>query len=121
MKIAVTVADPDLKSQVDSRFGRAPFFLIVDSDTMEWEAVENSQNLNLSQGAGIQAAQTVSAKAPKVLLTGNCGPKAFKVLRAAGIDVCVGVSGITAEKAVRNYLEGEFTPADDANVEGHWV
>ena len=121
MKIAVTVAAPDLKAQVDSRFGRAPYFLIVDSDTMKWEAVENSQNLNLPQGAGIQAAQTISARAPKVVLTGNCGPKAFKVLKAAGIDVCVGVGGMSVEQAVRNYLEGEFTPADDANVEGHWV
>jgi predicted Fe-Mo cluster-binding NifX family protein len=120
MKIVVSVERPELDAPVDGRFGRAPYFLLVDSDTMGWEAVENSQNLSLSQGAGIQAAQQVVIHSPDVVLTGNCGPKAFRVLEAGGAKVCVGVKG-TAREAVEAYLQGRYTPTPGANVEGHWM
>lgn len=119
MVIAVTVQGNDLQGQVDPRFGRAEHFLIVDSETMGFEVVENEQNLSLPQGAGIQAAQTVAKNRAEVLLTGNCGPKAFKTLQAAGIKVVVGVSG-RIEDAIQAYLRGELHPAAAANVEGHW-
>jgi predicted Fe-Mo cluster-binding NifX family protein len=119
MIIAVTAQGKDVKGDIDPRFGRAKYFLLVDSETMAFEMVENRQNLNLSQGAGIQAAQNVANHQPEVVLTGNCGPKAFKTLRAAGIKVVVGVSG-TIEDAVQSYLRGELEHAKDANVEGHW-
>jgi predicted Fe-Mo cluster-binding NifX family protein len=82
--------------------------------------VENEQNLSLPQGAGIQAAQNVVNHEPEVVLTGNCGPKAFKTLQAAGIQVVVGVSG-KIEDAIQSYLRDEFEHAKDANVEGHWA
>jgi predicted Fe-Mo cluster-binding NifX family protein len=87
---------------------------------MQFEVVENEQNLSLPQGAGIQAAQNVVNREPEVVLTGNCGPKAFKTLQAAGIKVVVGVSG-KVEDAIQAYLRGEFDHAKDANVEGHWA
>jgi predicted Fe-Mo cluster-binding NifX family protein len=120
MIIAVTSRGKDLAGEVDPRFGRANHFLLVDSETMDFQVVENQQSLNLPQGAGIQAAQNVANHEPEVVLTGNCGPKAFKTLQAAGIEVVVGVSG-TIEDAIRAYLRGEFEHAKDANVEGHWV
>jgi len=120
MIIAVTAQGKDVQGDVDPRFGRAKHFLLVDSETMAFEMVENRQNLNLPQGAGIQAAQNVAKHQPEVVLTGNCGPKAFKTLRAAGIKVVVGVSG-KIEDAVRSYLRGELQHAEDANVEGHGV
>ena len=120
MRIAVSVNRPDLDSPVDPRFGRAQFYLLVDSETMASETLENWRNLDLAQGAGIQAAQNLLRRSPEVLLTGNCGPKAFKVLEAGGVKVCVGVRG-TAREAVRGYLEGRYTPSDGANVDGHWV
>lgn len=120
MRIAVTVERADLDAPVEPRFGRAPYFLVVDSDTMAWEAVENRQSLDLPQGAGIQAAQNLLTRSPKVVLTGNCGPKAFRVLQAGAVEVCVGVKG-TAREAVKGYLEGLYVPAQGPNVEGHWV
>ena len=120
MIIAVTAQGRDLKGDVDPRFGRAKHFLFVDSETMSFEVVENQQNLSLPQGAGIQAAQHVVNHEPEVVLTGNCGPKAFKTLQAAGIKVVVGVSG-KIEDALQAYLRGDFEHAKDANVEGHWV
>ena len=119
MKIAVSVDRPDLDASVDPRFGRARYFLLVDSETLAWEKVENWKNLDLSQGAGIQTAQNLLRHNPAVVLTGNCGSKAYKVLEARGVKLCVGISG-TAREAVRAYLEGRFTPAQGPNVDGHW-
>ena len=119
MIIAVSAQGTDLRGEVDPRFGRAKHFLLVDSETMGFQVVENEQNLSLPQGAGIQAAQTVAKHQAEVVLAGYCGPKAFKTLEAAGIKVVVGVSG-RIEDAIQAYLRGEFEHAKDANVEGHW-
>jgi predicted Fe-Mo cluster-binding NifX family protein len=120
MRIAVTTQGNDLSAQIDSRFGRAPKFLVVDTETMRFDVVANTQSLDLAQGAGIQSAQNVLVHKPDVVLTGNCGPKAFRVLRAGGIKVIVGVNGRIAD-AVHDYLDGKYAEATEANVEGHWV
>ena len=120
MKIAVSSTGTALSDAVDPRFGRALFFILVDSETMAFEVVKNVQNLNLPQGAGIQAGKTIVNSGAKVLLTGSCGPKAFSVLKQAGIAIAVSVSGTVAE-AVAAYQRGELQTADEANVEGHWV
>ena len=120
MKIAVTATGENLSSEIDPRFGRALRFMIVDPDTMETELVENAQNLNLPQGAGIQAAQTIASQKVEVLITGNCGPKAFKVLEAAGIKVITEARG-RIDEVIEQFKKGELKHADEANVEGHWV
>ena len=120
MIIAVTAEGRNLTAEVDPRFGRAQRFLLVDSETMKFEVVENRQSLNLPQGAGIQAAQNLVNHGAQVLLTGSCGPKAFRTLVAAGIKVVVGVRG-RIEDVVSDYLEGKYQQATGANVEGHWA
>lgn len=120
MIIAVTAQAKDLSGDIDPRFGRASHFLLVDSETMHFQVVENRQSLDLPQGAGIQAAQTLANHQPEVVLTGNCGPKAFKTLEAAGIKVVIGVRGKIYD-AIHAYLQGELAHAEGANVEGHWV
>jgi len=120
MRIAVPVDGNDMDGRVDSRFGRAQAFLIVETATMSFERIDNEQNLNLPQGAGIQSAQTVIKQKPDVVLTGNCGPKAFQVFQAAGVEVVVGVSG-GIRQAVRAYMEGKYQPSSKANVDGHWM
>jgi predicted Fe-Mo cluster-binding NifX family protein len=110
----------DVGGEVDPRFGRAPRFLIVNTETMEVEVIENTQSLDLPQGAGIQAAQNVLTAKPDMVLTGNCGPKAFKVLQAAHVKVVVGVKGKIMD-ALQALLAGEYQPVEEANVEGHWV
>ena len=119
MRVAVPTTGDGLGSEVDVRFGRAPKFLLVDTDTMSFESIENAQNLNLPQGAGIQSAQNVIQHKPDVVLTGNCGPKAFQVFQAAGVEVVVGASGTVLE-AVQAYMDGKYRKARSANVEGHW-
>ncbi len=119
MKIIVSASGPDLDSQVDSRFGRAPYFLAVDLDTMTYEALVNQQNLQASQGAGVQAAALVARHQPIAVLTGHCGPKAFQTLKAASIPVIVGVEG-TVREAVERYKAGQLQPAKGPDVHTHW-
>jgi predicted Fe-Mo cluster-binding NifX family protein len=119
MKIAVTSQGKELDSQVDPRFGRAAYILIVDPETWNFEILDNKENLNAFQGAGIQAASSISSKGAEVLLTGSCGPNAFKTLNAAGIKVANGASG-TVRDAVKAFMEGEMPLSDSPDVEGHW-
>lgn len=119
MKIAVTSKGRDLGSEVDPRFGRAAFILIVDTDSLEFEVLDNSENVNAFKGAGIQAAAMMSDSGVKALLTGSCGPNAFRVLKAAKIDVANDTSG-TVRDAIQAFNGGKVSFSDAANVEGHW-
>ena len=119
MKIAVTSTGIDLDSKVDPRFGRASYILVVDSETFEFEVLNNKENVNALKGAGIQAARMVSDKGANVLLTGFCGPNAFKALKAAKIGVANDARGSVRE-AVKAFLDGKLSLSDEANVEGHW-
>lgn len=116
MKIAVTSKGKDLYSEVDPRFGRAAFFLIVDSETGEYEVLDNGENVNAFKGAGIQAARMISEKGAEVLVTGFCGPNAFKAIQAANIKVANNASGSVID-AMTAYLDGKLPLADGANVE----
>ena len=120
MKAAITSTGKELSSNLDPRFGRAPYFIIVDPETMTFEVVENAQNINLPQGAGIQAGKTIADHNVDVLITGHCGPKAFKVLQNAGVKILTGVGGKVAD-AIEQYKKGELDLAGEADVEGHWV
>lgn len=119
MKIAVTSEGIDMDSEVDPRFGRAPYLLIIDTDTTELEAIDNSANVNAFNGAGIQAAANISEKGAAVLLTGFCGPNAFKTLQAAGIKVIQDVKG-NVRDAVEAFKTGKLSHSESPNVEGHW-
>jgi predicted Fe-Mo cluster-binding NifX family protein len=119
LKIAVSASGSDLEAQVDPRFGRAPFFLIINPDTMEFEVVPNQPNLQAAQGAGVQSAATVARHSPAAVLTGNCGPKAYQTLQSAGIQVIVGVEG-SVKEAVQHYQAGKYQAAPGPNVASHW-
>jgi predicted Fe-Mo cluster-binding NifX family protein len=119
MKIAITSLGPDRNSQVDPRFGRAAYILIVDTVHNGVEAIDNSENINAFKGAGIQAAAMVGRKGAEVLLTGYCGPNAYKTLQAAGVKVVSDVSG-KVEDAVEALIQGNLAFADSANIEAHW-
>jgi predicted Fe-Mo cluster-binding NifX family protein len=120
MKLAITSSGKTLESQVDPRFGRAAYFIIADDGTGTIEAYDNAQSLNASQGAGIQAAETVSRLGAEAVITGHCGPKAFRALRAAGIQVVVGAQG-TVREAIERFRKGEIKPTEAPDVEGHWA
>ncbi|MFW6080482.1 MAG: NifB/NifX family molybdenum-iron cluster-binding protein [Desulfosalsimonas sp.] len=120
MKVAVSSRGQTLDSQLDERFGRAACFLLVDPTTMSCEVIENNQNLKAVQGAGIQAAKTVADQGAGVVITGNCGPKAYSVLQQAGIPVITGVSG-RVQEIIEKYKKGELSPSEGPTVNGHWM
>ena len=120
MKVAISVQGTALNDQLDPRFGRANQFLMVDTDTGALEVRSNAVNLNAAQGAGIQAAQTIVKAGAAVLVTGHCGPKAFRVLAAAGVKV-YNTDAPTIAEALARYLAGQLTEAAAANVESHWA
>ena len=119
MKLAVTAAGPELSSPLDPRFGRARYLVLVDTPfrTVEW--IDNKAGTSAAEGAGIQAAQNVIDHKAEAVITGNCGPKAFRALAAAGIPVYLAPSGTVSETLDR-YDRGQLLPAKAANVDGHW-
>lgn len=121
MRIAVTSKGTDLQAAVDPRFGRAAYILVVDSETRDVEVIDNQKNAEAFKGAGIQAAAGLSDRKVDVLLTGYCGPNAFKTLQAAGIRVANDANTFgTVEAAVEAFTLGRLAFITEANVEAHW-
>lgn len=119
MEVAVSSQGTTLDSPVDPRFGRAKYFVVVDTDTMAISAHDNAQNLNAPQGAGIQAGQAVARLGVEAILTGHVGPKAFATLAAAHVNVYTGISG-TVNDAVEQFKQGRLALAAKNDVQGHW-
>ena len=120
MKIAVTAQDNDLSSEIDLRFGRAKWFIIIDSETGEFEAHNNELNLNAAQGAGIQTGQNIVNLGVEAVITGNVGPNAFRTLNATGVKIFLAEKQ-TVSEAVELFKAGQLKEVNQANVEGHWV
>lgn len=118
MRIAIAASGSDVSSQVDERFGRAPWFLIVDTTTGDVEAIQNEGAGEIS-GAGPKAAETIASRDVDCLIVGHCGPNAFTALSAFGIDVIVGASA-TAAEAIEQLKSGELKAAGRPDVKGHW-
>jgi len=118
MKIAITSTGIDLTSQVEPRFGRCPYFIIIDPDSEKFESIENP-NVQAMGGAGIQSAQLIANKSAEIVLTGSCGPNAFQTLTAAGVKVITGVSG-TIKDALSRFKSGQLQPIQQPNVGSHF-
>jgi len=118
MKIAVSSSGKNLDSQIDPRFGRCAYFMIVETDDMNFEVFDN-ENIALGGGAGIQSAQFVASKGIQAVITGNCGPNAVRTLSAAGVKLFVGQIG-TVKEAIERYKSGELRSTDEPSVPDHY-
>jgi predicted Fe-Mo cluster-binding NifX family protein len=118
MKICVSATANNLEAQLDPRFGRCLYLVIVDSETMQFEAIPNMAS-GATGGAGIQAAQTTANNGVKVVITGNVGPNAFGALSAAGIEIVTGAFG-TVREVVEKFKRGELQRAGAPTVGGHF-
>ncbi len=112
MKICVTSSGPNMDAYVDPRFGRCQYFVFVDPETMEYEAMPNT-GIEASGGAGIQAAQTIADKGVDVVITGQVGPNAIQTLGATNISIVTGASG-TVSDAIEQYKSGRLQAAPPA-------
>jgi len=120
MRVLLTAKGREPKDDLDPRFGRARYFVMVDTESGETTVHDNVQNLNAAQGAGIQAAETAVRLGAEAVITGNVGPKAFRALNTAGVKVYLGGETTVAE-ALRRFKAGELTEVTAANVPGHWA
>lgn len=107
MKIAVSSLEPNLNSKIDERFGRAEHLLIVDTETLTFETVDNTENQRALKGAGYGAAEAVCAKQVEAVLTGHLGPNAYKALQTVGVPG-YGAAGMTVRQAIERFTEGSL-------------
>ncbi len=119
MKIAFSTSGSDIEAPLDERFGRAAGFLIYDDDGDRVEWIENGQSADAAQGAGIRAAQAIVRAGANAVVTGHCGPKAFRVLAAAGVPVYL-TDAATVSKALEAFRAGSLERAATGDVESHW-
>jgi len=120
LKIAFSTSGNDLDAPMDTRFGRASRFLVYDLEEETFKVIDNSGSRSVTQGAGIQAAETVARSGAKALITGNCGPKAFSALSTAGIAV-YNTNAPSVSSALEQYRAGRLVPVESPNVDGHWT
>ena len=116
MKIAISAAGQNLESSIDERFGRCRYLIIVETDDMSYEVIENT-NADLSTSAGIQSASLVASKGVEAVITGNCGPKAMQVFAATTIKVIIGQHGMVKD-VVEKFKRGDLSPSTRGNVPG---
>ena len=117
MKIAISAVGQTLDSEVDSRFGRCRYFVIVDLETMQSKALVNSGATG-SGGVGVSTAQTIASEGVEAVITGNCGPNAHQALSAVGIKVISGVTG-SIRDAVEEYRSGKLQASPQPSVGAH--
>jgi predicted Fe-Mo cluster-binding NifX family protein len=120
MKVVVTSQGKELSSEIDQRFGRARWLLLVDTETGVSGAYDNTVNLNAVQGAGIQTGQNIVNLGAEALITGNVGPNAFRTLSSANVKVFLSKAK-TIQEAIDSFKAGELSEVKQANVEGHWI
>jgi len=119
MKIAVTASNnTGLESEVDSKFGRAGYFAIIDLDTEEVEFIANTA-ADSASGAGVKAAQLVADEEVEALISGRVGPKAFRGLDKAGIKI-YSTTETTLQEVVVAYKDGNLTELDGPTNQGHF-
>lgn len=118
-KVVFTTSGGDLGSPLDPRFGRAPNFLVYDLERDTFEVVDNASNVSSAQGAGIRAAETVVRLGATALVTGHCGPNAFRVLTAGGVSIFTS-DAKTVGEALAAFRAGKLAESKGSDVQGHW-
>lgn len=118
MKVCVTAAASGIDAPMDPRFGRCPFFVVVDLDSMNEISIPNA-NVDAASGAGIQAAQEVARQGVSALITGNIGPNAMQTLSAAKIDIYQHPGGIAVRAALEAFQKGELSKIEAPSVLAH--
>lgn len=118
MKLCISATGEDLDSNVDPRFGRSNYFVIVNSNDMSFEVIKN-ENSQAMGGAGIRTAELIAKKGANIVITGNIGPNAFETLKAAGVKVITGVDG-KIKDVVNKYNQGLLEEVNNPNVGSHF-
>jgi predicted Fe-Mo cluster-binding NifX family protein len=119
MRVALSATGPNLDNEIDPRFGRCSYFIIIDPDTMEYESIDNTGSETTS-GVGIATAQVIMERYKDlgIVITGHCGPNAYQVLESGNIQVITGISG-EMRKVVQDYKSGKYQTVSQSDVSSH--
>ncbi|HKM17798.1 MAG: dinitrogenase iron-molybdenum cofactor biosynthesis protein [Firmicutes bacterium] len=118
MKIAIPVVDNSEHTTISSAFGRAPYFLIYDTNTGEKHFVENQVARSSEGGAGVVAGQLIVDSGVKAVLTPQCGANAASVITAAGIKIYK-TEGDSVKDAVAQFQAGKLAALKDIHKGFH--
>lgn len=118
MKFAITATETSLHADVKARLCRAPYHIIVETDSLTFQAIENPYGAT-GGSAGIQSAQTMSERNVAFVLTCGCSPNALQVFNAAGVQIIVGVNG-SVRQVIEQFKAGAFSPTTQPSVESHF-
>lgn len=119
MNICITAKEAGLNAPFDEHFGRAPYLVIMNSNTGELvKSINNDRNRNAVQGAGLETGRVVSEEGVGIVLTGHLGPKATDFLRMAEISSFT-VSAETVAEAFKKFKEKDVSALDTSDVRGH--
>ena len=118
MKVAFTTSGDSLDAPMDDRFGRAPRILVYDLESSSFVMLDNEENMNAAQGAGVKTAEVIVLAGAGSVVTGHCGPSAFRVLHAAGVRILL-TSAVTVAEALDLYRSGSLTAIGSPDVSGH--
>jgi predicted Fe-Mo cluster-binding NifX family protein len=116
MKVAITSSGNDINSQFNPRFGRCDYFIIVDTDTKDWEALQNPA-VNATGGAGPQAVQFIAQQGVEAVIGGRFGGNAYNAIATAGIQAFSAGAG-TVSEVLDKYLAGELRQVSGASGPG---
>lgn len=119
MKVAFSTLGETLESPLDSHFGRAPKFVVYDTDQTSFEVLDNSQNLDATLGSGVQTVRLLAGAGVRELVTGHLGPKASKEVNASGLKVYQ-CNASTVSEALAMYTSKALKKLGEADVDGHW-
>lgn len=117
MKVAVSSTGTKISAEVDPRFGRCQYFLIVDLTSLETKSISNESAM-ATGGAGIQAAQLVMNEGVEIVITGQIGPNAYQTLVSGGMKVITGAAG-TVQEVVDQYKSGTLKETSGPSVGAH--
>ncbi len=118
MKIILTTTSAELDANIDPRFGRGAYFVVVDTDTLSWQAHPNP-GVNAGGGAGSLAAQFAANQKAEAVISGDFGPNAYNALQAAGIAMFLFGTSRTGREAVENYKAGRLERVGAPTGSGH--
>jgi len=119
LKICLTAITNNLESQLDSRFGRSNYFIIMDPEKIQYEAIKNNI-AKVSERAGVLAAQIMVDKGIRFVITGNIGTRAMQALKTAGIEICIERNN-TVKDAIAKFRRGEIKKTDTPSVCGYSI
>jgi predicted Fe-Mo cluster-binding NifX family protein len=97
---AVSAKGPSLDDTVSTRFARSPYFLTVDTDTLEFEHIANTPSVGVTVGLGLRAAWILVNRGVSALITGRVGVNARRILTDHEIKIIAEASDVSVRQAL---------------------